>query len=423
MRKRRGFTLLEILIAMSLFTVLGFGVVLLMRTGVDMWLTGTRASVAEDQAEEGRPAARGRPAPRARAGPDRQDPARSEKPRPGQGTARRRCRRIASCPATMSLPVRRPHREVPLPRVRARHLRALAEIDMFASRAGQNPKAEKPTSTARTTRKSSRSATTCRPAAPRRSCGSGCRRATPSSAWGRCTARTARPSAGRTRCWIRRTSQSLRQLRDVIKPQPMFDNVVLVRHVVLDPVHDELELVPRRAAGDLAARPTPRPIKAGPQQCGPSRTWDSTRGILIEQQRERLPAEPDRCRVRQPKHRRYLAPHDPDRIRARRGDHLPREQRLAPATCRFTHGVLDLRDGARRAVRPAHEDRAGMGLASRAARAPRPTCSSSRSAAANAARGRCPTATATPVYFRPHPGLHDRDSELIQGRQQLRLVE
>ncbi|MHC5049968.1 MAG: prepilin-type N-terminal cleavage/methylation domain-containing protein, partial [Planctomycetota bacterium] len=34
MRKQRGFTLLEILVSMSLFTVIGFAVVLMMRTGV-----------------------------------------------------------------------------------------------------------------------------------------------------------------------------------------------------------------------------------------------------------------------------------------------------------------------------------------------------------------------------------------------------
>ncbi|MHC4409788.1 MAG: prepilin-type N-terminal cleavage/methylation domain-containing protein, partial [Planctomycetota bacterium] len=38
----RGFTLLEILVAMSLFTLIGFSVVLLMTSGVDMWLQGTR---------------------------------------------------------------------------------------------------------------------------------------------------------------------------------------------------------------------------------------------------------------------------------------------------------------------------------------------------------------------------------------------
>ena len=52
---KRGFTLLEVLIAMSLFTILGLGVVLLMSTGVDMWVTGTTASYQEDQAAEGWP--------------------------------------------------------------------------------------------------------------------------------------------------------------------------------------------------------------------------------------------------------------------------------------------------------------------------------------------------------------------------------
>jgi prepilin-type N-terminal cleavage/methylation domain-containing protein len=55
MRKQRGFTLLEILISMSLFTVIGFAVVLMMRTGVDMWLRGTRGSLQEDRLEQSLP--------------------------------------------------------------------------------------------------------------------------------------------------------------------------------------------------------------------------------------------------------------------------------------------------------------------------------------------------------------------------------
>jgi prepilin-type N-terminal cleavage/methylation domain-containing protein len=48
---RRGFTLLEILVAMSLFTLIGFSVVLLMTSGVDMWLQGTRGAQNEDRKE------------------------------------------------------------------------------------------------------------------------------------------------------------------------------------------------------------------------------------------------------------------------------------------------------------------------------------------------------------------------------------
>ena len=48
---RRAFTLLEIMIAMSLFTLIGFSVVLLMGSGVDLWLTGTRGSQTEDRKE------------------------------------------------------------------------------------------------------------------------------------------------------------------------------------------------------------------------------------------------------------------------------------------------------------------------------------------------------------------------------------
>lgn len=51
----RGFTLLEILIAMSLFTVLGLGVVLLMKTGVDMYVKGSEGSMQEDRIEQSLP--------------------------------------------------------------------------------------------------------------------------------------------------------------------------------------------------------------------------------------------------------------------------------------------------------------------------------------------------------------------------------
>ncbi|MDH3592855.1 MAG: prepilin-type N-terminal cleavage/methylation domain-containing protein, partial [Planctomycetota bacterium] len=52
---RRAFTLLEILIAMSLFTVLGFAVVVLMRNGVDMWIRGNRGARQEDRLEQSLP--------------------------------------------------------------------------------------------------------------------------------------------------------------------------------------------------------------------------------------------------------------------------------------------------------------------------------------------------------------------------------
>ncbi|MHC4547190.1 MAG: prepilin-type N-terminal cleavage/methylation domain-containing protein [Planctomycetota bacterium] len=55
MSRQRGFTLLEILISMTLFTVIGFAVVLLMRTGVDMWVRGNRGSQQEDRLEQSLP--------------------------------------------------------------------------------------------------------------------------------------------------------------------------------------------------------------------------------------------------------------------------------------------------------------------------------------------------------------------------------
>lgn len=54
-RPPRGFTLLEILVAMSLFTVIGLGVVLLMRTGVEMYVRGSEGSAIEDRLEQSLP--------------------------------------------------------------------------------------------------------------------------------------------------------------------------------------------------------------------------------------------------------------------------------------------------------------------------------------------------------------------------------
>jgi len=53
--RRRGFTLLEILISMSLFTLIGLAVVSLMRSGVDMWIAGNRGSAQEDRLEQSLP--------------------------------------------------------------------------------------------------------------------------------------------------------------------------------------------------------------------------------------------------------------------------------------------------------------------------------------------------------------------------------
>lgn len=47
-RRERGFTLMEVLVAMSLFTLLGFAVVALVRSAAEMYATGTRQSVQDD---------------------------------------------------------------------------------------------------------------------------------------------------------------------------------------------------------------------------------------------------------------------------------------------------------------------------------------------------------------------------------------
>ncbi len=50
-RSSRGFTLLEVLVAMSLFTLLGYAVVTLMKSGVEMYLGGNMVAQQEDRLE------------------------------------------------------------------------------------------------------------------------------------------------------------------------------------------------------------------------------------------------------------------------------------------------------------------------------------------------------------------------------------
>ena len=275
MRKRRGFTLLEILIAMSLFTVLGFGVVLLMRTGIDMWLSGTRASVAEDHAEEGRPRIEEDlrhvlvPSQNDRIpfNPKDPDPEKEAEPLMPEnrfisgymqyqfGDHVLKCRYLAF----------------------VRDLTGLAEIDIYASRAGQNPKADQYIDGKNDEAEFKAKAHLPTGGAvevlwiwlPRSDTELGI---------GTVHRAYRSPIGGKDTLLNPENYDDLRKLRGAVKPRAMFENVILFDMLFWTQFTTEWGW--SRGEPRITSRSTD-PGQRGRPPCGPSRTWDSTRGILI----------------------------------------------------------------------------------------------------------------------------------------------
>ncbi len=275
MRKKRGFTLLEILIAMSLFTVLGFGVVLIMRTGVDMWLSGTRQSHAEDQAEEGRPRLaedlRHVLVPgqydRIPFDPKNPDPEREPEPNPPDnrvlsgymiyqyGDHQVRCRYLAF----------------------VRDLTGLAEIDIYASRAGQNAKADQYIDGKKDEEEFKAKNHLPTGGAveilwiwlPKSDTELGV---------GTVYRAYRSPIGGKDTLLDPKNYATLRQLRKVVNPQAMFENVILFDMLFWTQFTTTWE--DDRGEPRVTSRPTEAQAKAGRPMCGPSRIWDSTRGML-----------------------------------------------------------------------------------------------------------------------------------------------
>ena len=138
-RSNRGFTLLEILIAMSLFTLIGFAVVLLMRVGVDMWVAGTRGGQVEDRREQSLPRLEedlrhvlpSLQRPRRPFDPKNPDPEKEPEPLPPDN-------RFISGYQVYKIK----DRDVPCRYLCfVRDLTGLAEIEIYAARAGQNARA------------------------------------------------------------------------------------------------------------------------------------------------------------------------------------------------------------------------------------------------------------------------------------------
>jgi len=138
---RGGFTLLEILIAMSLFTLIGLAVVMLMTSGVDMWLQGTRGARNEDRKEMSLPRLE-EDLRHVRVGTSRD---RYPVDLSAGGTEQQELPAVVPDNRFVSgyVTYKFGEREVPCRYLAfVRDLRGLGEIEVYALRAGRNPKAD-----------------------------------------------------------------------------------------------------------------------------------------------------------------------------------------------------------------------------------------------------------------------------------------
>jgi len=277
MRSQRGFTLLEVLISMSLFTVLGLGVVLLMRTGIDMWLSGNRASLQEDRVEQSLP--------------------RLEEDLRMVSVTRRRVRRIYD-PKNAD-PEREPDPIVPQNRFLSgyldykigddtiacryvafvRDLTGLSEMDMYIARAGTNPKAESyidGINDEAEFKKNDHLPTG----------------GVAEVLWiwlpdernpgvGTIYRAYRSPIGGPGTLLDPKNYESARVLMNKVKPQPMIQGVILFD--MLFWTQFTTTWVWDRSQPSVTQRPTDKDAaKVGRPPCGPSRTWDSTRGLFSD---------------------------------------------------------------------------------------------------------------------------------------------
>jgi prepilin-type N-terminal cleavage/methylation domain-containing protein len=280
MRNQRGFTLLEILIAMSLFTLLGFAVVRLMGAGIDMWTAGTRGSQQENRVEQSLPRLEDDlrmvlvPTQRDRIPFDAKDPDPEKLP-------------PALVPDNRFISGYMLYRfgdlEVPCRYIAfVRDVTGMSEIDMYAGRAGVNPKAEEyidgkkdeeefriknhlPTGGA------AEVLWIYLPDEKRPGVGA--------------VYRAYRsPIGGKDTLLDPKNFDSLRKLQTVIRPQPMFQDVILFDVLFWTQYTTNWEW--SRDEPRITTRPQrPDDRGAGRPVCGPSRIWDSTRGILVSKDR------------------------------------------------------------------------------------------------------------------------------------------
>ncbi len=274
-RPRRGFTLLEIMIAMSLFTLIGLAVVSLMRTGVDMWIAGNRGSEREDRREMSLPRLeqdlRAVLVPeqidRIPFDPKNPDPEKEPEPQPPEN-------RFISGQHLLKIGAR----ETPYScryLVFVRDITGLDELDTYAARAGTNPKAESFIDGKDDEDEFKRNdhlptggtvevLWLWLPNEKKEGLGTVYR-----------AYRT--PIGGKGTLLDPKNHDELKEIFETIKPEPMFQDVLLFDISFWTQYTTKWDGVV-----DVTQRPAQQ--KKGRRKrripCGPSATWDSTRGVL-----------------------------------------------------------------------------------------------------------------------------------------------
>ena len=273
--RSRGFTLIEILIAMSLFTLIGLGVVLLMRTGIDMFVRGTEGSQLEDRREQSLPRLEEDlrqvlvPAQVDRIPFDPQNPDPDEEPDPLPpanrflsgyhaykfGEQEVACRWLSF----------------------VRDIRGLGEIEAYASRAGTNPRADAYIDGINDEQefKENRHLPTggaaeilwiWLPDAQKPGIGT--------------VYRAFRsPVGGPATLLDPKNFDALEKVFREIRPQPMFQDVALFDVLFWTQWTTHWDW--SRGEPVVTGPPQdPAEVKGGRRSCGPSLTWDSTRGLM-----------------------------------------------------------------------------------------------------------------------------------------------
>lgn len=274
-RPPRGFTLLEILVAMSLFTVIGLGVVLLMRTGVEMYVKGTEGSQQEDRLEQSLPRLEDDlrhvlvPTQVDRIPFDPKNPDPQEEPDPLPPT-----NRFVSGSHTYKFG----DKDV-ASRFLAfvRDATGLSEIGMYADRAGTSPRADAIIDGKNDEQefKENRHLPTggaaeilyiWLPDEKRTGVGA--------------VYRSYRsPIGGEATLLDPKNYDALDKVFRLVDPQPVFQEVILFDLTFWTQWSTHWDWSAREPV--VTGPPTdPKQVKAGPVPCGPSATWDSTRGML-----------------------------------------------------------------------------------------------------------------------------------------------
>ena len=275
--RARGFTLLEILIAMTLFTSIGYAVVVLMTSGVDMWLTGTRGSQQEDRREMSLPLLIDDlrhvrlPSSHDRIPVDLTVRESQQKELPALPPLNRFISGYVY--------YKFGDREIPCRYIAfVRDIRGLGELDVYARRAGTNPQSTKYIDGFEDEQEFKEN------------------EHLPTGGqievlwiWlpdpdvegqGAVYRAYRAPIGGEGSLLDPKTFEDYGTLMRVVRPQPVFQGVLLFD------VYFWTQYTTRWEFGTGDPTVTQRPqsadeMKAGPPQCGPSRVWDSTRGLMV----------------------------------------------------------------------------------------------------------------------------------------------